>query len=133
MDSRYLKYRDVDLQNLWYDRKSKVFYRGIWIPDRHHHPRWILCRDVEVDAYTGLGICKEDRNRIKMEENSNVFPCMAPVVKETDTAGKSGLEEEKILTGRPAEIMEGSENAYITGNMEHGNRGFGKMDGTGSR
>ena len=37
-----------------------------------------------------------------------------PVVKETDTAGNL-TGRRKILTGRPAEIMEGSENAYITG------------------
>ena len=37
-----------------------------------------------------------------------------PVVKETDAAGNL-ISRRKILTGRPAEIMEGSESAYITG------------------
>lgn len=94
-----------------YDRKSKVFTATD--PETTlFHLDGSLCRDAEVMLHR-LGICEEDRNQGSNGREQQVF-YVWPVVKETDTAGNM-TGRRKILTGRPAEIMEGSENAYITG------------------
>ena len=71
-----------------------------------------LCRDAETDPYTGLAyVRKMEIGRYGRERP--VF-YVWPVVKETDSSGNL-IGRRKILTGRPAEIAEETENAYITG------------------
>ena len=107
-----------DFTKLVYDRKSKVFTATD--PETTlFHLDGSLCRDAEVDAYTGLAYVKKTEIGSNGREQQVFY--VWPVVKETDTAGNL-TGRRKILTGRPAEIMEGSENAYITGtwNTEQG-------------
>ena len=100
-----------DFTKLVYDRKSKVF--TAMDPETIlFHLDGSLCRDAEVDAYTGLAYVKKTEIGSNGREQQVFY--VWPVVKETDTAGNL-TGRRKILTGRPAEIMEGSENAYITG------------------
>ena len=100
-----------DFTKLVYDRKSKVFTATD--PETTlFHLDGSLCRDAEVDAYTGLAYVKKTEIGSNGREQQVFY--VWPVVKETDTAGNL-TGRRKILTGRPAEIMEGSENAYITG------------------
>ncbi len=94
-----------------YDRKSKVF-TAIDPESTLYHLDESLCRDAEVDVYTGLAYVKRLETGANGREQQIFY--VWPVVKETDTEGNL-IGRRKILTGRPAEIMEGSESAYITG------------------
>ena len=111
-----------DFTKLVYDRKSKVFTATD--PETTlFHLNGSLCRDAEVDAYTGLAYVKKTEIGSNGREQQVFY--VWPVVKETDTAGNL-TGRRKILTGRPAEIMEGSENAYITGTWNTETRVFEK-------
>lgn len=100
-----------DFTKLVYDRKSKVF-TAIDPESTLYHLDESLCREAEVDVYTGLAYVKRMETGANGREQQIFY--VWPVVKETDTEGNL-IGRRKILTGRPAEIMEGSESAYITG------------------
>ncbi len=100
-----------DFSKLVYDRKSKAF-TSMDPETTLFHLDSFLCRDAETDPYTGLAyVRKMEIGRYGRERP--VF-YVWPVVKETDSSGNL-IGRRKILTGRPAEIAEETENAYITG------------------
>ena len=85
------------------------------------YDRWTLyhldangCRDAKVDPYTGLAYVEGDKLQDSVHEKSEVY--VWPVYEWKDTNGEV-VKAEKILTGRPGEKYEGTEQAYITGTV----------------
>lgn len=100
-----------DLSKIVYDRRAKAFLKV----DRDttlYHLDENLCRDAQVDSYTGLAYV--EKTEIGENGREQTICYVWPVTKETDVKGNL-IGRRKILTGRPAEIMEGSEHAYLTG------------------
>ena len=107
-----------DLSKVVYDRRSKAF-TSLDQGTSLYHLDENLCRDAQTDPYTGLAYVEKLETSDNGKEQKVLY--VWPVIKETNQAGEL-IGRRKILTGRPAEIAEGSENAYLTGtwNQETG-------------
>ncbi len=100
-----------DLSKVVYDRKSKAF-TSLDQGTSLYHLDENLCRDAQIDPYTGLAYVEKLETGDNGKEQKVLY--VWPVIKETNQTGEL-IGRRKILTGRPAEIAEGSENAYLTG------------------
>lgn len=72
------------------------------------------CHDAKADPYTGLAYVEGNKSQEFVHEKSEVY--VWPVYEWKDTNGEV-VKAEKILTGRPGEKYEGTEQAYITGTV----------------
>ncbi len=111
-----------ELADVVYDSKGNAFTE---LPENTviYHLDENLCRDAQVDGYTGLAYV--ERTEIGARGNLETFIYVWPVTELRDQEGRV-YAREKILTGRPGEKNEGTENAYITGTMSDENGVFEK-------
>ena len=109
-----------DLYNVVYDRKTKAFTK-LDGDTRIYHLDEDLCRDALVDGYTGLAYVETAASG--EGENASIF--VWPVTEIKNIKGQL-VAREKILTGRPGEKNEGTEQAYITGSVKNNGSNFEK-------
>lgn len=82
-----------------------------------------LCRDAQVDPYTGLAYL--EKTDIGVRRKTEITYYLWPVTVSRSENGEV-LAMEKILTGRPGEIQAGTEQAYLTGTWNAAEKRFEK-------
>ena len=111
-----------DFSQLVYDSKAKAF-TSMDSDTALYHLDENLCRDAQVDGYTGLAyIEKTSVNESGKEEVSYYVWPVELLCEENGTV----LERRKILTGRPGEIGTGTDMAYLTGTWNAETKRFEK-------
>ena len=103
-----------DLAKVVYDEGAKAFTRL----DENtviYHLDEELCRDAQVDGYTGLAYVEKSGEGPLGQEEGHFYVWPVKILK--DQYGNV-LKREKILTGRPGEVNAGTEDAYITGTWD---------------
>lgn len=109
-----------DFSKLAYDSGAKAF-KNLDKASVLYHLDKNLCRDAQVDGYTGLAYVEKSVPKDPKETRYYVWPVTVAY-----KADGTVLAREKILTGRPGEIHAGTENAYITGSWNAAEKRFEK-------
>ncbi|MCI8453481.1 MAG: LPXTG cell wall anchor domain-containing protein [Lachnospiraceae bacterium] len=109
-----------DFSELVYDSGAKAF-KKLDEASILYHLDEALCRDAQVDGYTGLAYIEKSGPKAPEETRYYVWP-----VTVSYKADGTVLAREKILTGRPGEIYAGTEGAYLTGSWNAAEKRFEK-------
>ena len=88
---------------------------------RIYHLNGELCRDAQVDGYTGLAYVEKGIMAGEREKSIFVWP-----VREIRNSLGNVIAKEKLLTGRLGEVNAGTEYAYITGTVSEDGDTFEK-------
>lgn len=103
-----------DLAKAVYDERTGAFTRL----DENtviYHLDEDLCRDAQVDGYTGLAYVEKSGRGPLGQEEGHFYVWPVKILK--DQYGNV-IKREKILTGRPGEVNAGTKEAYITGTWD---------------
>lgn len=112
-----------DFSEITYDKKVRAF-TGLGENTVIYHLDENLCRDAQVDGYTGLAYVEKTGKNPLGQSETHFF--VWPITEFKDSEGNI-ISREKILTGRPGERNEGTEQAYITGTWNEGRDTFEKV------